>query len=118
MIKVRYLNQQDSIKKRNANCLAFFEVFGFLNIKTSRNAKCNAFCIYINANSKNFMKNRVTESVWLFVNKNVTQIVLLFAKCLSFCIYIYKFLNFFAFSIYKNVQVVFCCRESLLFIFM
>ena len=28
--------------------------------KTSRNAKCNAFCIYINANFKNFMKNRVT----------------------------------------------------------
>ena len=34
------------IKKRNANCLAFCEVSGFLDIKTSRNAKFHAFCIY------------------------------------------------------------------------
>ena len=36
----------------------FHEIFeiGILYIKTSRNAKCDAFCIYINANFKNFMK--------------------------------------------------------------
>ena len=33
-------------KKRNANCLSFFEVSGFLYLKTSRNAKSHAFCIY------------------------------------------------------------------------
>ena len=37
-------------EKRNANCLAFFEVFGFLYIKTSRNTKCHDFCKYINDN--------------------------------------------------------------------
>ena len=37
-------------KKCNANCLAFFEVSGFLYIKLPRNAKCHAFCIDINAN--------------------------------------------------------------------
>ena len=31
--------------KHNANCLAFFEVSGFLYLKTSRNAKCHALCI-------------------------------------------------------------------------
>ena len=75
------------IKKRNAYCLDFFEVSGFLYIKTSCNAKCHDFCIYINAKFKNFMKNRVKQSVWIFVNKNVTQIVLLFSKCLGFGIY-------------------------------
>ena len=34
---------------------------------------------YINSNFKNFMKNGVTWSVWLFVNKNVMQTILLFA---------------------------------------
>ena len=43
----------------NANCRAFFEVCGFFYIKTSRNAKCRAFCIYINANFEKIMKNRV-----------------------------------------------------------
>ena len=33
------------IKNRNANCLAFFEVSGFLYIKTSCNAKYHDFCI-------------------------------------------------------------------------
>ena len=36
------------------------------------------------ANSKNSMKNRVTQSVQIFVYKTVTQIILLFAKCLDF----------------------------------
>ena len=53
-------------KKCNANCLVFFEVSRFFYIKTSGSAKCHAFCIHINADFKNFMKNRVTQSVWLF----------------------------------------------------
>ena len=61
-------------KNRNANCLSFFEVSVFLDIKRSRNAKCHAFCIYINANLKLFIYNCVTLSVRLFVNKNVTKI--------------------------------------------
>ena len=37
------------------------------------------------ANFKYSMKNRVTQKCWIFVYKNVSQIVLLFAKCLAFC---------------------------------
>ena len=33
-----------------------------------------------------FNENRLTQSVRLFVYKNITQIVLIFAKCLDFCI--------------------------------
>ena len=36
--------------------------------------------------SKNYMKNRIKKSVRIFVYKNLTQIVLLFSKCLAFCI--------------------------------
>ena len=90
------------------------------------------FCIY---------KRPATQSVMLFVyiykcqfqefhekwcyvkclafrEKNLTQVVLLFAKCLAFCIYIYKcFAICFAFCIYKNVHVVFCWWDWLLFTF-
>ena len=33
-----------------------------------------------------FNKSHITQSVRIFVQKNVTQIVLLFSKCLAFCI--------------------------------
>ena len=36
------------------------------------------------ANFKNSMKNCVMQSVRIFAYKNVTQIVLLLAKCLAF----------------------------------
>ena len=48
------------INKSTANCLNFFEVSGFLYIKTSRFKKCHPFCIYMNSNFKKFMKNSVT----------------------------------------------------------
>ena len=50
------------------------------------------------------------------LNKNVTQIVFIFAKCLAFCIYIIVSI-YFAFCIYKNFHVVFHWLESLLFTF-
>ena len=49
-------------------------------------------CFFINkcpppsANFKNSVKNHVTQKCRVFVYKNVSQIVLLFAKCLAFCI--------------------------------
>ena len=76
------------IKKFNANCLAFFEESGFLYIKTSRNANFHAFCTYINANFKKFKEKLRNVNYLGFMDKKVTQNVLLFAKCLAFCTYI------------------------------
>ena len=89
------------IKKQNANCLAFFEVSVFLNIKTSHNAKCHAFCINTNANLKNHEKLRNLKCLAFCEQKcNGT--------CLSICkvsgfLYIYRrFVIFFFLYIYKR----------------
>ena len=52
------------------------------------------------ANFKSSMNIFVTQSVRIFVYKNVTETVLLFAKCLDFCIW-KRLAIFFDFCIYK-----------------
>ena len=68
----------------------------FFNIKMSRKVHCFIY-IYIcpppSANFKNSMKNRVTQKCRIFVYNNVSQIVLLFSKCLAF-FYIQKSWHF------------------------
>ena len=56
-------------------------------------------------NLKNFMKNRVTLSVLIFVYTNGTHIISLFARCLDLYIYIQTFHSFFNFQyIYKRAR--------------
>ena len=43
-------------EKLKANCLPFFEVSGFLDIKMSQDEKSHPFCIHINDNFNNYMK--------------------------------------------------------------
>ena len=61
--------------------------------------------MYIGANFKNFMINRVMYSVELYVHKNVTQIVLVLSS-VWFFVYIYNVFVIFCFCIYKNLYVV------------
>ena len=67
--------------KHDLNVIACCELTD-LFIKASRNLKFHAFCIC--AKYKTFIKFFVTSRVKHFLYKDVTQIVLLFAKCPAF----------------------------------